>query len=111
MPTNERNVTVSRTGLRKLSAGNVVKELTEEQWSPEQIVGKARREDVPIVSRERIYQFIREDKRNGGTLYKHLRHRLKHRKRPVSRKKIVIPDKVSIDLRPEVINQKERFGD
>jgi IS30 family transposase len=63
-----------------------------------------------MVSHERIYQFIREDKKNGGTLYKHLRHRLKHRKRPVGGKKIVIPDKVSIDLRPEVINQKERFG-
>jgi IS30 family transposase len=89
----------------------VVKELVEEQWSPEQIVGKARRDGVPMVSHERVYQFIREDKKNGGTLYKHLRHRLKHRKRPVGGKKIVIQDKVSIDSRPDVINQRERFGD
>jgi IS30 family transposase len=64
-----------------------------------------------MVSHERIYQFIREDKRLGGTLYTHLRHRLKHRKRPVGGKKIVIPDKASINLRPEVINKKERIGD
>jgi IS30 family transposase len=43
----------------------------------------ARREGVLMVSPERIYPFFRQDKKNGGTLYKHLRHRLKHRKRPV----------------------------
>ncbi|MDR2449436.1 MAG: IS30 family transposase [Prevotellaceae bacterium] len=90
---------------------HIVKCLTEEQWSPEQIVGSARRVGLPMVSHESIYQFIREDKKNGGTRYTHLRHRLKHRKRPVGGKKVVIPDKVSIELRPEVINRKERFGD
>jgi IS30 family transposase len=64
-----------------------------------------------MVSHECIYQFIRQDKKNGGTLYKHLRHRLKHRKRPVGGKKVVIPDKVSIDQRGDIINNKERFGD
>jgi IS30 family transposase len=64
-----------------------------------------------IVNHERIYRFIREDKKNGGVLCNHLRHRLKHRKRPVGGKKAVIPDKVSIDLRPDIINQKERFCD
>jgi IS30 family transposase len=43
----------------------VVKELTEEQWSPEQIVGRARRDGLPMVSHERICQFIREDKKEG----------------------------------------------
>ncbi|MDR2130680.1 MAG: helix-turn-helix domain-containing protein, partial [Odoribacteraceae bacterium] len=75
----------------------VIKELVEEQWSPEQIVGKARRDGVPMVSQERICQFIREDKKNAGTLYNHLRHRLKHRKRPAGGKKVIIPDKVFID--------------
>jgi IS30 family transposase len=89
----------------------VVKELTQEQWSPEQIVGRARRDGLPTVSHERICQFIREDKKEGGALCKHLRHRLKHRKRPVGGKKVIIPDKVSIDLCPDIINQKERFGD
>jgi IS30 family transposase len=64
-----------------------------------------------MVSHERICQFTGEDKKKGGALCKHLRHRLKHRKRPVGGKKAVIPDKVSIDLRPDIINQKERFGD
>ncbi|KAA6336089.1 hypothetical protein EZS27_015739 [termite gut metagenome] len=89
----------------------VIKKLTEEQWSPGQIVGKAKTEGLPMVSHERIYQFIRQDKAQGGILYKHLRHRLKHRKRPLSGKKIIIPDKVSIELRGQVINNKERLGD
>ena len=90
---------------------HVVKYLTEEQWSPEQIVGDAKRGGIEMVSCERIYQFIREDKRNGGTLWKQCRHQLKHRKRPVGGKKVIIPDKVSIDQRPSIINQKQRFGD
>jgi IS30 family transposase len=89
----------------------IVKDLTEEQWSPEQIVGKARRNGIPMVSHERIYQYIRADKEQGGVLYKQLRHRLKHRKRPVGGKKVVIPDKISIDQRPDCINRKQRFGD
>ena len=64
-----------------------------------------------MVSPERIYQFIREDKRAGGSLWKHCRHRLKHRKKPVGGKKVIIPDKVSIDERPAVINEKQHFGD
>ena len=53
------------------------------QWSPEQIVGFCKKNGIPIVSVERIYQFIRSDKATGGTLYKNCRHRLKHRKRCV----------------------------
>ncbi|GHT57468.1 IS30 family transposase [Bacteroidia bacterium] len=89
----------------------IIKELTEEQWSPEQIAGKSRLDGIPMVSHERIYQFIRQDKLDGGTLWKNCRHRLKHRKRPVGGKKVVIPDKVMIDKRPDVINNRERFGD
>jgi IS30 family transposase len=72
-----------------------VKELSGEQRSPEQIVGKAGWEGVPMVSHEHICQFNREDKKKGVTLCKHLRHGLKHRKRPVGGKKISIPDKAT----------------
>lgn len=88
------------------------KYIEKEQWSPGQIVGHCRKNDIPMVSHERIYQFVRGDKANGGTLYKNLRHRLKHRKRPVGGgKHISIKDRVSIEERPEIINNKERFGD
>lgn len=90
---------------------HVVKYLTDEQWSPEQIVGHARLKGIPMVAAERIYQLVREDKRAGGTLWKHCRRQLKHRKRPLGGKKVVIPDKVMIDQRPDVANRKLRFGD
>ena len=89
----------------------VTKCIQKEQWSPEQIVGHCTRHNIPMVSIERIYQFVREEKAQGGFLYKHLRHQLKHRKRPVSGKQITIKNKVSIELRGDIINNKERFGD
>ena len=85
--------------------------IEREQWSPEQITGYCKKTGEPMVSPERIYQYIRIDKENGGELYKSLRHKLKHRKRPVGGKSIPIKDRVSIDERGEVINNKERFGD
>jgi len=88
----------------------VLKYLTEEQWSPEQIVGYCKNQEINMVSAERIYQFIREDKLNGGKLYKNLRHQLKHRKRPVGEEKSTIKDRISIDKRPEKANKREEFG-
>ena len=67
-------------------------------------------ENKPFVSHETIYKIIRKDKAEGGTLYQHTRHKLKHRKRPVG-KKISIKNRVTIDQRPEIVNAKERFGD
>ena len=102
------------SGVRKFTGTvkrRIIKYLEEEQWSPEQIVGYCKKNDIEMLSVERIYQFIREDKKNGGCLYKHTRHKLKHRKRAVSGKKVVIKDKVSIHQREDVINKKERFGD
>ena len=85
--------------------------LESEQWSAEQIVGWCKKESIFMVFHERIYQYIIENRQNGGSLYKNCRHRLKYRKRPVGGKKIVIPDRVSIAQRPDIINNKERFGD
>ena len=88
----------------------IIKDLSNEQYSPEQIAGLARREGRPMVSHTRIYQFIREDKANGVKLYTHLRHRLKHRKRPVGGFS-PIKDKVSIEKRPPVVDERSRIGD
>lgn len=89
----------------------VLSDLQQEQWSPRQIVGLARLEGRPMVSHETIYRLVRDDKANGGTLFRNLRHQLKHRKRPVSGKQVNIKNKVSIDQRPGIINNRERFGD
>jgi IS30 family transposase len=84
--------------------------LEQEQWSPEQIVGYCNKEGIEMVCVERIYQYVRQDKSNGGDLYKHLRHKLKHRKRPVNDEKVRIKDRIGIDQRPAEVNNREEFG-
>ena len=89
----------------------IVEKLTKEQWSPAQIVGFAELNNIPMVSHECIYQFIRQDKKEDGLLWTHTRHKLKHRKRPVSGKQVNIKNKVSIELRPALVDMQERCGD
>ena len=84
--------------------------LIKQDWSPQQIEGRLMLENKPFVCHETIYKIIREDKAEGGTLYRHTRHRLKHRKRPVG-KKISIKNRISIDQRPKIVDTKQRFGD
>ena len=66
--------------------------------------------DGKYISHETIYRMIRKDKAEGGTLYKHCRHKLKHRTRPVGGKRISIPNRTSISERPTEADGK-RFGD
>ena len=80
------------------------------QWSPEQIKGYCEANGLKIVSFERIYQLIRQDKREGGTLWTHCRHRLKHRKRYVGAGVAHIPDRVSIHSRPPEVEDRTEFG-
>jgi len=109
---DERKERLKRKRTFDLIKQKLVKHYIEqEQWSPEQIVGYCKKERTDMVSHERIYQYIRQDKEQGGDLYKHLRHRLKHRKRPVGGKHNSIKNRISIDERPPVINNKQRFGD
>jgi transposase, IS30 family len=90
---------------------SIIEKMTKEQWSPKQIVGYSKINNIPMVSHEIIYQLIRQDKNNGGLLWTHTRHRLKHRKRPVCGKQINIKNKVSIDLRPSIVDTQQRCGD
>ena len=83
--------------------------LITEQWSPEQISGALAMKGKHI-SYETIYRMIRKDKAEGGDLYKHCRHRLKHRARPVGGKRVPIPNRTSISERPKEADGK-RFGD
>jgi IS30 family transposase len=90
-----------------------VKKLLKQKWSPEQISGRLKKDKKPFVSHETIYQFIIDDQRNGGELYKHLRlGRKKRRKRIKSNSRQgQIPNRVSIDERPAIVDNKERVGD
>jgi IS30 family transposase len=90
----------------------VVEEKLRQDWSPEQVSGWLKKPAGSSISHEWIYQHILTDKHSGGDLYKHLRCQKKRRKRygsPERRGKL--PNRVSIEERPEVVNQRERLGD
>lgn len=84
-----------------------------EQWSPQQIAGRLELEKGSSISHESIYQFIYADKRDGGTLYQHLRSQKQRRKRYGSgrSRRGQIPQRRCISERPAIVEQRERIGD
>jgi IS30 family transposase len=89
----------------------VFDKLTRKQWPPCEIVGYAQICEIKMVSVECICQDIRADKEAGGSLYKHCRHHLKHRKRCVGGDVSKIPNRKSIHQRPLEVETCERFDD
>ena len=89
-----------------------VEELIREEWSPEQIVGRIAMEQGVSISHEWIYQYVYADKRSGGELYRYLRCQKARRKRYGSYdRRGIIPNQVSIDDCPAIVDAKRRFGD
>jgi len=87
--------------------------MTGQQWSPEQISGYCKANNMPMVSHEWIYQHVYKDLKNGGQLYTHLRTQNKKRRKRTHRKdkRGLIPNRISIHKRPSIVQEKERFGD
>ena len=90
----------------------VVKEKLLEQWSPEQISNFDYGQGIEMVSHERIYQYIIEDKRSGGDLHINLRRKKKYRKRTGSKDtRGKIKDQKNISERPAIVGKGKRIGD
>jgi len=87
-----------------------IREKLKMGWSPEQISGRIGR-DLPgaHVSHETIYQYVFKIERS---LTEYLHCGRKHRRKRVhSRKKrVLIPDRLGIQERPERINNREEYG-
>jgi len=90
-----------------------IKEKIKLYWSPEQISGRMVLDGLEKISHETIYQYLIQDKKEGGELYKYLRHKNKpYRKRyGVSDKRGEIANKRSIEDRPSIVDEKNRIGD
>ena len=84
--------------------------LIEIDWSLEQVSNVLKNCGVP-VSHEWIYQYIHDDKRNKGTLYRHLRQGRKRYRKGQRTKAEVTKNKVSINDRPMIVDTKKHFGD
>ncbi len=90
----------------------MIERLLELDWSPEQISDYYREGQWLHVSHAWIYQHIYQDKRRGGKLWKHLRCQKKRHKRYGSyEKRGQIPQRVWIDERPVLVEERQRMGD
>ena len=91
---------------------HLVRQLLRQDWSPEQIHLWLDKEARIQLSPEWIYQYILTDKQAGGTLYQHLRCQKQRKKRyGAYSRRGQIPNQVSIDQRPAVVDARSRFGD
>lgn len=85
-------------------------------YSPEQIVGRLRRDQpagIPQrISHQTIYAWLQRDRQTGGSWYQCLRRRGKRRRRYGSKRaQVWAKDRVGIDQRPAIVNRRQRFGD
>lgn len=91
----------------------LVEQHIREDWSPEQVAGRLKKENVVELHHETIYQHVLSDMNTGGDLYTHLRHQNKtYRKRyGAAHTRHGIPNRTDIDERPDIANTRGRIGD
>lgn len=91
---------------------NMVELFIEQDWSPEEVSGWLDENWQMRISHEWIYQYILKDKQQGGSLYTHLRCKTRYRKRYGAKdRRGQIKNRVSIDERPAIVDQRKRIGD
>ncbi len=112
-----------KTNHRKLETDerlhDFVESQLEEGWSPQLIAGRLQGDDAPphlhgvTVSHEQIYEYIYDGPGRYEGWYHLLirKHRRRYPKRGRKPHKNLIPELVPITLRPDIVEQRERFGD
>lgn len=101
---------------QKITSDNwtYVRSLIRQKWSPDQIDQWLKRHsDVGFtVSRESIYQYVKEDRQKGGDLYLSLRRAGKaYRHGRFKEYRGKIKGRVDITQRPDIVNKRLRIGD
>jgi IS30 family transposase len=83
------------------------------EWSPEQISGWLFKDKQESISHESIYLHVWANKKTGGDLYTYLRRQGKKydKRRNGKSTRGQIKNRVSIDDRPSVVDEKSRVGD
>ena len=85
-----------------------------EEHSPEQISGRLKTTLGLSICYEMIYRHIAKDAKSGGDLYLHLRQRKKVRRprcRKVDDRRGQICNRIGIEERPAVVDERSRAGD
>lgn len=81
--------------------------------SPQQVAGRLKAEGALNISHEAIYRFVYRDKAHGGDLVGHLRCQKTRRKRYASgqQRRGKLCDRVCIEQRDPIVEQRSRIGD
>lgn len=92
---------------------NYIKKYIQEGWSPQQIAGRMMLDGLKSISHETIYQYVYANQKSGGKLYLHLRHKHKKysKRTALHRSRGQIKNRISIDERPLIVEEKSRIGD
>nr|WP_233278877.1 IS30 family transposase [Neisseria meningitidis] len=87
--------------------------LIRRKLSPEQVCAYLCKHHQITLHHSTIYRYLRQDKSNGSTLWQHLRICSKpYRKRYGSTwTRGKVPNRVGIENRPAIVDQKSRIGD
>jgi len=103
---SRRNTQFTRTDWAR------VETLVREDWSPEQVAGRLRRDGVLAISHETIYRYLWADKVAGGQLYRHLRgaRKLKRKRYGAYDSRGRLAGKRPIAARPSGASNRSRFG-
>ena len=118
--TDVRHVTkLKHTSFSDKLKADVRSMLAHEKFSPELIWATWIKRGEKGVSHETIYKYIwqakfsnRKEHRVDKRLYLHLRHGRRRRKRGLYKdSRGLIPNRVSIIERPEIVNERSRLGD
>ena len=111
--TQSRRLAVTKPTKRTPELISLINTALADKWSPEQISGWLEKEKTIKISHETIYRHIWLNKHDGGDLYRHLRRRGKaYQARAASTAgRGHIKNRVSIDERPAIVDEKSRIGD
>jgi len=110
----QRKLTASKASKMTTSLIEFIDLKLKNKWSPEQISGWLHENDSRHISHETIYQHVWSDKKSGGNLFKNLRRKGKiyqSRSKDKQAGRGFIKNRISIDERPQVVENKSRLGD
>ncbi len=89
----------------------VVDTLLREKFNPEQISGWLKLLDVIEISHQTIYTYVKANKDDGGSLWKHLRQPMRYRKRYATvEKRGRLLGKRHISERPAAVESRQEIG-
>jgi IS30 family transposase len=90
----------------------MIKNGLKDRYSPEKIAGRLKREKKKSVSHETIYKMIYKNHKECGEYQKYLRQGKKKRKKRKAKNacKIGIPNRVGIEERPKIAEEKKEIG-